>query len=361
MCHPHILITVDIRIKHFSGMGNICLYLYTNIRTFQIISSFIFLKGTHFHSSIHIKNFCYESFVYTFGKNEEMQNIHTHTRTQTHRHTNTLHAHWTKEKGRERAAKKKQHDKKRCERKRLKTNPCTSCLSQGNHSGILRYLYIVLSHESDMLPITKMRMQREEGCFSMLGRAHFTFAYAHTHSHRDRQTDTYKHANTHACIVLKQTHTKRFCFIKIAYTIKYEIQNDRKKDVITHALTRPQKESPNTLHALRRNTRKEYPNKIYRENCRILLCCCVVRTLKQAILFICSIFIQFSIYTFRFFFSRLLYAVCLFVWIFFSNSRLRFVVYFLPFSSHGVQDSICFHFFQSQDTSSVWRWQDAIQ
>lgn len=44
------------------------------------------------------------------------------------------------------------------------------CLvSQGNRSGILRYLYIVLSHESDMLPITECTSRR---MFHMLDRAY---------------------------------------------------------------------------------------------------------------------------------------------------------------------------------------------
>lgn len=58
-------------------------------------------------------------------------------------------------------------------------------VSQGNHSGILRYLYIVLSHESDMLPITTTWiMQRKEGSFIMLDRAHFT----HIRTQKNRNT-----------------------------------------------------------------------------------------------------------------------------------------------------------------------------
>lgn len=117
-----------------------------------------------------------------------------------------------RERKRKRAAKKasETREQKRCERKQLKTNPCTSCLSQGNHSGILRYLYIVLSHEFRHASNNKNHATSRR----MFQHARSRTLYVHTlsrpraHTHR-AQTDTSLFSFHKNCVHNQVQNSKR--------------------------------------------------------------------------------------------------------------------------------------------------------
>lgn len=157
--------------------------------------------------------------------------------------------------------------------------------------------------------------------------------YLHTHTQR------HKHANTHILCSSSNRHIRNGFFLLSKNCVYNRVRNTKRQKEgrnQTHTHTHTKKESKHTSSTFQ-NIRKEYRNKIYRENCRIFVLVAVVvimwckhwnRRLVLFLQYFHSIFDSFV----SFFFIRLLYCSSVF-----RSFRFFLKSVYLLFSFHSVR------------------------